>query len=128
MRTPLPGDSRVLAQGQVVDGMKPTDEPVAGPKNDPMMPIAWTKTYSGASGQTGRVFMTTMGAATDLESEGLRRLLVNAVYWCTGLEARIPARTNVDPVGDYRPLPFGFGGFKKGVKPSDHAFSPRSPD
>ncbi|MBC8873005.1 MAG: ThuA domain-containing protein [Planctomycetes bacterium] len=124
VRTPLPGDSRVLALGQVVDGMKPTDKSVAGSKNDPMMPIAWTKTYQGTSDQTGRVFMTTMGAATDLESEGLRRLLVNSVYWCTGLEDQIPTRTNVDLVGEYKPLPFGFGGFKKGVKPSDHALRP----
>ena len=51
-----------------------------------MMPIAWTKTYQGSGGQTGRVFTTTMGAATDLQSEGLRRLLVNAAYWCVGLE------------------------------------------
>jgi len=121
VRIPLPGDSKVLALGQVLDGMKPTDKPVAGSKNDPMMPMAWTKTYRGTSGQTGRVFMTTMGAATDLESEGLRRLLVNAVYWCVGPEDKIPDQANVDLVGEYKPLPFGFGGFKKGVKPSDHA-------
>jgi hypothetical protein len=27
----------------------------------------------------------------------------------------------VDLVGDYRPLPFKFGGFAKGVKPADLA-------
>jgi len=121
VRIPLPGDSRVLALGQVLDGMKPTDKPVVGEKNDPMMPMAWTKTYRGTSGQTGRVFMTTMGAATDLESDGLRRLLVNAVYWCAGLEDKISARANVELVGEYKPLPFGFRGYRKEVKPSDHA-------
>lgn len=86
--------------------------------------MAWTRTYRGDKDQVGRVFMTTMGAATDLESEGLRRMLVNAVYWCVGSEDKIPARTKVDIVGDFRPLPFGFKKFKRGVKPSDHAMKP----
>ena len=84
VRLPLPGDCKPVVMGQVLTGMKPTDKPVDGEKNHPMMPIAWTKTYKGANGQTGRVFTTTMGAAVDLESEGLRRLLVNAAYWCVG--------------------------------------------
>ncbi|KPK42613.1 MAG: hypothetical protein AMK72_14215 [Planctomycetes bacterium SM23_25] len=120
VRKSLAKDSTVLAFGQVLAGMKPTDKPVVGRKNDPMMPMAWVRTYRGAKGQTGRVFTTTMGAATDLESEGLRRMLVNATYWCVGLEAKIPAKANVDVVGQYKPLPFGFKKFKKGVKPSDH--------
>jgi hypothetical protein len=121
VRNPLPGDSKVLYYGQVIEGMKPSDKPVEGKKNDPMMAMAWTKTYKGAKDQVGRVFTTTMGAATDYESEGLRRLLVNAVYWCVGLEDKIPEKANVDVVGEFKPLPFGFKKFKKGVKPSDHA-------
>jgi hypothetical protein len=62
-----------------------------------------------------------MGAATDMESEGMRRLLVNAAYWCTGLEEKIPEKAKVDIVGEYKPLPFGFKKYRKGVKPSDHA-------
>ncbi|MCR4414372.1 MAG: ThuA domain-containing protein [Thermoguttaceae bacterium] len=119
VRLPLPGDSKPLVLGQVLEGMKPTDPPVKNQKNDPMMPIAWIKTYQGRGGQTGRVFTTTMGAATDLASEGLRRLLVNASYWCLGMEDQIPARANVDIVGEYRPTNFGFGKHTKGVKPSD---------
>ena len=61
-----------------------------------------------------------MGAATDLESEGLRRLLVNAAYWAVGLEDKIPAKTDVALVGEYHPLPFGFGGSKKGMHPEDY--------
>jgi hypothetical protein len=61
-----------------------------------------------------------MGAATDLESEGLRRLLVNAVYWTLGLEDKIPAKSEVSLVGEYRPRPFGFNGAAKGVKPEAH--------
>ena len=121
VRNPLPEGCQVLFLGQVLAGMKPTDKPVEGRKNNPMMSMAWTKTYKGAKGQVGRVFTTTMGAATDFESEGLRRLVVNAAYWCVGLEARIPPKADVDIVGEFKPLPFGFRKFKKGVKPSDHA-------
>ena len=121
VRLPLPGDSRPLVMGQVLEGMSPDDKPVEGPKNNPMMPVAWTKTYLGAHGKSGRVFTTTMGAATDLVSEGLRRLIVNAVYWSLGMEEKIPPKANVDLVGAYQPSQFGFGGFRKGLKPSDFA-------
>jgi hypothetical protein len=121
VRLPLPDGSKVLVLGQVLEGMEPTDKPVSGKQNDPMMPIAWIKTYKGEKGQTSRVFTTTMGAATDLESEGLRRLLVNATYWCLGMEEKIPPKANVDIVGEYKPSPFGFAGNKKGVKPADYS-------
>jgi type 1 glutamine amidotransferase len=122
VRLPLPGDSTPLVLGQVLQGMKPTDEPLEGKKNDPMMPVAWTKTYKGESGKTGRVFTTTMGASQDLLSEGLRRLLVNAAYWAVGMEDKIADKTNVEIVGEYKPLPFRPGGYKKGVKPADLAW------
>jgi type 1 glutamine amidotransferase len=115
----LPGDAQVLVWGQVLTGMKPTDPPVEGPKNKPMMPLAWIRHYTGEGGRASKVFTTTMGAAVDLENEGLRRLLVNACYWAVGLEDRIPAKADVAYVGEYRPLWFGFGKFKPGVKPSD---------
>jgi hypothetical protein len=118
---PLPGDSQPLVLGQVLEGMKPTDQPLAGKKNDPMMPVAWVKTYTGKEGKSARVFTTTMGASQDLQSEGLRRLLVNACYWALGLEDKLSAKANVDIVGEYRPRPFGFGGFAKGLKPADYA-------
>ncbi len=86
-----------------------------------MMPIAWTKSYKTESGKTGKSFTTTMGASQDLENEGLRRLLVNACYWATGLENKIPNKANVDIVGEYKPRPFGFGGAAKTVKPVDLA-------
>jgi hypothetical protein len=122
VRLPLPGDSRPLLTGQVLSGMNPTDEPVTGSQNDPMMPIAWTKTYKGTHAQTGRVFATTMGSGKDLLCEALRRLIVNAAYWCVGLEDKIPARANVDLVGKYDPSPFSiFGKAKANIKPSDHA-------
>src|SRR5262249_34394974 len=119
VRLPLPGDSKPLVLGQVLMGMNPSDPPVQGKQNEPMMPIAWVKSYAGKQGHHGRVFTTTMGASQDLLSEGLRGLLVNACYWAVGMEGQIPPKTNVDLVGDYRPRPFGFGGFQKGVKPAD---------
>src|SRR5260221_544045 len=80
--------------------------------DDPMMPVAWIKTYKGA-----RVFNTTMGASQDLLNEGLRRLLVNACYWAVGREGKIPAKSDVRLVGEYTPTAFKMDGFKKGVKP-----------
>jgi hypothetical protein len=121
VRLPLPGDSTPLVLGQVVQGMKSTDPAVEGGKNDPMMPVAWTKSYKSASGKTARVFTTTMGSSTDLQSEGVRRLLVNATYWAVGLEDKITDKLNVAIVGDYKPIPFGFKGYVKGKKPADYA-------
>jgi hypothetical protein len=121
VRLPLPGDSTPLVLGAVLEGMKPTDKPVTGSQNEPELPVAWVKTYKSAEGNTGRVFATTMGASQDLQSEGLRRLLVNGAYWAVGLEDKIPAKADVAIVGEYKPLPFGFGGYKKGLKPSDYA-------
>jgi type 1 glutamine amidotransferase len=119
---PLPGDSKPIVLGAVLKGMKPDDPPVEGKKNNPMMPVAWTKSYTSESGKTGRVFTTTMGASQDLENAPLRRLIVNAAYWCLGIEEQIPAEgAKVDLVGEYKPRPFAFNGSQKGVKPSDHA-------
>jgi hypothetical protein len=112
-------DAHVLVWGQVLAGMNPTDPPVAGRKNDPMMPLAWIRRYTGPQGNTSRIFTTTMGAAVDLESEGLRRLLVNACYWAVGLEDKIPSKANVDYVGEYKPRWFGFGQHRQGVRPAD---------
>jgi hypothetical protein len=116
---PLPGDSTPLMNGLVLAGMSPGDAPVTGPKNEPPMPVAWTKTYEITPGKRGRVFTTTMGSAQDFASEGLRRLIVNASFWAVGLEKKIPARAKVDVVGTYEPSPFKFGGHKPGVKPAD---------
>lgn len=115
----LPKDAQVLIYGQVLSGMKPSDSPVTGPKNNPMMPLIWIRNYTGEAGKTSRVLCTTIGAAVDLKSEGLRRLLVNGCYWGLGLEKKIPARSDVTYVGEYSPSWFGFGKHVKGVKPAD---------
>ena len=118
-----PADVTILLRGQSLAGMKPTDPPASYKRknqgiNDPMMPIAWTREYKNEAGKVNRILCTTMGAATDLENEGLRRLIVNGVYW--GLGMNVPAKANVDVVGEFKPTMYGFGGFKKGAKPSDY--------
>ena len=123
-------DAKVLLRGQVLQGMSPSDPPADYVKrrasdkqeqgvNDPMMPAAWTRLNVNESGTTNRVFCTTMGAATDLENEGLRRLVVNAVYWGFGLD--VPAKADVAYVDDYHPTPYAFKGYRRGLRPADHA-------
>lgn len=119
--THLPKDAQVLMWGEVLSGMKPTDPAVEGAKNHPMMPVVWLRNHTGEQGKTSWICTTTMGAALDLENEGLRRLLVNACYVATSLGKEIPAKANVDYVGEYHPGWFGFGKFKKGMKPADFA-------
>ena len=115
--TTLHGDCKPLIMGQVLEGMNPKDKPHPTKK---LVPVAWIKTYTGSEGKTSRIFTTTMGHGDDLKSEGFRRLLMNACYWAMGMEDKIPARSKVDLVGEYNPNPIGFGGHKKGLKPSDH--------
>lgn len=126
-----PEDSTRLVLGEVLRGMSPADAPVAeyevtrgGQRvltypNNPMMPIAWIRSFTGRSGRASRIFTTTMGASTDFASEGLRRLLVNGVLWATRLEGQIPPRTKVDLIGDFKPTPFGFGKHQRGLRPAD---------
>lgn len=109
VRLPLPGDSQPIVLGQVLAGMTPDAAPVEGKKNDPILPVAWTKTYQLPGGKPGRAFATTMGASTDLERAGTRRMLVNAVYWLAGLGDEIPAAgTDATLVGEYAPSKFAF--------------------
>ena len=118
----LPEDAKVLVYGQVLTGMKPDDPPVKGKKNDPMMPIAWTRSYPVSPGRTSRIFCTTFCSSIDLKCEDLRRLLVNACYWAVKLERKIPGKANVDFVSPYEPRFYGNNNFVKGVKPSDLAW------
>lgn len=123
----LPSDATPLVWGQVIDrageydesdpffGMKPSDsllatgnpaeEPNYNP-NDPLMPIAWTKPYKLPEGRQGLSFTSTIGSSTDLKSEGVRRLLVNAAYFLLNIE--IPASLDVDLVGKYEPSAYSF--------------------
>jgi len=83
------------------------------------MPLIWIHNYTGEIGKSSRIICSTIGAAVDLESEGLRRLFVNATYWTLGLEDKITANAKVDYVGEFHPTFFAAGKFKRGVRPSD---------
>jgi len=115
----LPPDAKPLIMGQVLSGMTKDSKPVAGMKNEPMMPVAWIR-EAKTEPKVGRVFTTTMGASEDLQNEGLRRLLVNACYWALDMESKIPESAEVGLVGEYKPSKFAFNGFVKGKKPSDY--------
>lgn len=113
----LTGNPQVLLDGQVLTGMNPDDDPKP---DTPTMPIAWVKEYTGDEGKASRVFCTTMGAATDLLSAGLRRLVVNAAYWGLQMEESIDPSRSVEPLGAYEPAGFGFGTYIKGRQVSDY--------
>lgn len=124
VRLPLPGDSQPIILGEVMVrggefkeedlfyGMRPTDSIAAATNangellNDPMMPIAWTKSYQLPGGTEGNAFTTTIGASTDMLNEGVRRLLVNSVYWSLNME--VPAKANVGIVGEFEPTAYEF--------------------
>jgi hypothetical protein len=116
--TTLTGDSQPLILGQVLRGMNPEDEVNSAKKP---LPVAWIKTYTGTRGNPARVFTTTMGHSFDFNCEGFRRLLVNACYWCLGMEDKIPARNEAGLVGVYAPHDIGPGKHARGVKPIEHA-------
>jgi hypothetical protein len=126
-----PADANILVFGQVLTGLNPNDPPATRRKatsagveqavNDPMMPVAWWRHPLNEAGKRNLVLTTTMGAATDLLNEGFRRLVVNGALWAVGLSDLVTDHLDVNLVGEYRPTKFGFGGFKKGVKPSDLA-------
>ena len=124
VRLPLPGNSEPIILGEVTErkgdfdeedlfyGMRPADTIPATKDengnllNKPMMPIAWTKSYQIPGGNEGKVFTTTIGAATDMLNEGVRRLLVNSVFWC--LDMKVPAKADVGIVGDFEPTAYEF--------------------
>jgi hypothetical protein len=131
-----PPDATILVRGLVLDGMTPDAAPATHRKtrvsdkveqgiNDPAMPVAWTRMNKNANGSTNRILTTTMGAATDLENEGLRRLVVNGVYW--GLGLNVPAKADVTYVDEYVPSFYGFDGFRKGLRAADFELGKKVP-
>ena len=111
----LPANAQVLLYGQSTHGMT-ASSPLSYAKS--IMPIAWIRDYTNDTGKTARIFVTTMGAATELLNEDLRRLIVNACYWGLGMDQQIPAKNNVEIVDPYNPTVFGFGKAQKGLSPA----------
>jgi hypothetical protein len=132
-----PSDAKILLRGEVLKGMTADSGPAKYMKtrandkkeqdvNDPMMPVAWYREQKTASGATQKILCTTMGSATDLKSEGLRRLVVNSVYWGLGID--VPEAANVEYVDPYEPLMYGFKSGRKGIKIEDHAMGKKLPE
>ncbi len=124
VRLPLPDDSQPIVLGQVINrkgefdendlffGMRPTDDEIATENNNGLnvknvlMPIAWTKSYQIPGGKKGRAFTSTIGAASDMMNESVRRLLVNGIFWT--MDTAVPEKANVELVGAYNPSAYGF--------------------
>lgn len=113
----LPSDAKILMHGLTLKGMQPDSLPNY---DKALMPMIWLKDYQLEGGKPGVALTSTIGAAVDFESEDLRRLLVNAAYWLTGLEKSLPARADVNYVGEFKPTFFGFKAYVKGRRPADH--------
>jgi len=132
VRLPLLDGCTPLVLGQVLAGMKPDSGPAPATKdgktganhdlNEPMMPVAWTRTWQAPNGKAARVFTTTLGTSQGLAQAGTRRLLVNACLWAMGMEKVIAPDLDVTLIGPYAPSPFGFGKHQKGVRPADLAW------
>ncbi len=131
-----PSDATILVRGLVLNGMTPDAAPADYRKvratdkqeqgiNDPPMPVVWTRLNKNANGTANRILTSTLGSATDLENEGLRRLVVNAVYW--GLGLNVPERADVTYVDEYVPSFYGFDGFRKGLHASDFELGKKVP-
>lgn len=112
--TGLPAGCTALVWGQPLMGRNPDDKPNL--KKIPL-PVAWFKHWKTSEGQKARVFNTTMGSAKDLESAGLRRLIINAAYWGMNLEEKITPDRSVEYTAPYSPLASGFNYEKLGVVP-----------
>jgi mono/diheme cytochrome c family protein/glucose/arabinose dehydrogenase len=120
----------ILLRGIVTETLEPDSKAVEGPKNNPVMPVAWLRAYTAPNGRTkGRAFCTTLGASVDFADGNLRRLVVNAAYHLTGL--RVPARADVDYVDPFVPTFYSFirdpEYFKtRNLRPADYGLG-RSP-
>ncbi|MFK7768367.1 MAG: PVC-type heme-binding CxxCH protein [Mariniblastus sp.] len=124
---PMPG-SEVLAMTQPLTTMKKDSAPAADKKP---CPNAWTRTYTGKNGATGRVFTTTSGASEDIVDDDFRRMLVNSCFWAMGMEDKIKPDSNITMVGKYNPSTFQMNSnYYVGVKPLELAGwdSPIMPD
>jgi hypothetical protein len=112
---PMP-NSTILATNQVLDSMEVGAKPLA---NKEPQPAAWVRTYQLEGGEEGRAFCSTQGASEDIQSEGVRRMIINATLWCMGMEDEISADADVSFVGPYHPTTFSFDPSIKDARPDD---------
>jgi type 1 glutamine amidotransferase len=112
---PIEG-SVTLARGRILNGMKADAEPDTTKEE---MPVVWTREYANKSGKPGRVFTTTHGASEDILNDGFRRMMLNGCLWSLGMEDAIKPDAPIAFIGPYNPVTYGFGGFRKNVRPAD---------
>ncbi len=110
-------------RGLVTCDLKPDSSPVQDARNTSPMPLVWLRRWPSEQDIETRVLCSTIGAAVDFACADLRRLLVNACYWLTGLGERIGEDSLVEPLTPFRPSWFGEGRYRPGQKPAD--FDPR---
>lgn len=88
-------------------------------------PAAWLRTYTTPQGGKGTAFATTFGASCDFDDPNLRRLLINASFFLTGLE--VPEEAGVAYVDPFSPSAFNFNGKPEhyrnlNLKPADYDY------
>lgn len=100
----LEGDSRPLLTGRSLRSN------YAESQEYPLdNPVAWTKTYTGTSGKSARVFFTTLGHPFDFKEISMRKVALNGMAWALGLESEIPADGIEVSIETYEPNNSGFG-------------------
>ncbi len=110
----LPEGCTALVFGQPLIGR------VQGGANNPEkepLPVIWVKNWKTSTGKEARILHSTMGSGKDFENPGLRRIVVNGVYWSLNLEDKIKADSSVEYVGEYITISSGFDHEKLGVVP-----------
>jgi hypothetical protein len=110
----LPEGCTALVMGQPLIGREHGG--ADNPDKEPL-PVVWFKNWETSEGKMARVLHSTMGSARDLQSAGLRRLVINGVYWGLEMEDRISTESSVECVGDYEPRSGGFNYEALGVVP-----------
>jgi hypothetical protein len=110
-------DSTILLRGLVTENFEPDSKAIAGPKNDPPMPVVWSRSVKNDGDKDNKVLTITMGSSQDLADENLRRLVINGTFWGTDLE--VPAKADTSIQGEYKPTHYKFKAHRKGALPAD---------
>ncbi|MES2924745.1 MAG: PVC-type heme-binding CxxCH protein [Verrucomicrobiota bacterium] len=114
----------ILLRGAVTESLDPASKNIDGPKNNPLMPLAWLREYTAPNGTTkGKAFCTTLGASVDFADEDLRRMLVNASFHLTGL--KVPDKADVGYIDPFQPTNYSAINEKdyyknRNLKPDDY--------
>lgn len=116
--------AKVLVRAAITETMAPDSKVLCcDPRNNPLQAGIWLHTYTAPNGTKGTSLCSTMGGSVDLESEDLRRAIINATFYLLDLE--VPEKANVDYVDPFDPSFFSFESNEYweelALKPSDFA-------